>query len=93
MPEKNGLTREHHGELNIPREIFNGGKEAKIKRIAKLRREYAGDSLALEQIDVYDVDSEYGKHLIQYKQSMINGDINKINELEKWFEQYRLSHK
>jgi len=46
-----GLSKKHHGELNkcnVSRERFD-----------ELRRQYATDDKALQQIDVYDGDSPY----------------------------------
>ena len=92
MPEKKGLTPKQHGELNVPREVFDGGKEAKIKRITELRQVYAGNPLAQKEIDIYDVDSEYNIHIVEYRESITDGNKNKQKELEKWFEQYNQEH-
>lgn len=46
-----GLSREHHGELNKC--------NTSPTRFAELRKLYRNDSKALQQIDVYDPDTEY----------------------------------
>ena len=92
MAEKKGLTPEERGELNTPSDVFDGGKKARSERIAELREVHAGDSSAQGEIDSYDADSEYNKHIAEYRISFVIGDKNKQKELEEWFEQYHQAH-
>jgi len=85
MPEKKGLSGQHHGELNRPEMVFPGGEEGKSARIAQLRQEYAGDTRALQQIDVYEGNNEYSRHLSAYVEAMKNGNSTRQKELEEWF--------
>jgi len=75
-----GLKPEHHGELNrigIP-----------TARYDELRREYEGDSVAQQQIDVYDPATEYHKRLREYVEAFKLSDGEKITELKDWFEEH-----
>ncbi len=86
MPEKKGgLKPEHHGDLNRPEIVYPGGEEARTARIAQLRQEYAGDSRAQQQMDVYEGGNEYSKHLSEYVEAMKSGNLARQKELEDWF--------
>jgi hypothetical protein len=61
-----GLNPAHHGELNR--------MDAAPSRLAELREEYADDPVALQQIDVYDPDTEYYDHFLAYKDALLSGD-------------------
>jgi hypothetical protein len=88
MPEKKGLIPQHHGDLNRPSLTYPGGKEARDVRIAQLRQEYAGNSVAQQQIDVYADDTEYHTKLDEFKNALMSGDIAKEAELEAWFKEH-----
>ena len=85
MPEKKGLSGQHHGDLNRPEIVYPGGEEARTTKIAQLRQEYADDSKAQQQIDVYQGNNEYSRHMSQYVEAMKSGNLTKQNELEEWF--------
>jgi len=82
-----GLTREEHGDLNTPYTVYPGGLEAKNAKIDELRSKYLeiGNSIALQQLDVYDGRSEYNAKFEDFVNSMINGDTAKTNELRLWY--------
>jgi hypothetical protein len=82
-----GLTREEHGDLNIPTSVYPGGEEAKNMKIDMLRALYQerGNSTALQQLDVYDGRSEYIMKFEQLTQAAISGDIEKQNTLLEWY--------
>jgi len=71
-----GLSRSHHGELN---------RGVSQERFSQLRREYLGDSVALQQIDVYDSSSRYTARFREYRDALKKGDKRKQSRLEKWF--------
>lgn len=83
-----GLKPQHHGELNVPGQVFKGGKEAKAKKITELRQEYANDPVALQQIDVYEGDNEYSHHLQLFVKALKSGDAAKEAELDAWFKEH-----
>jgi len=72
-----GLSRSHHQELNRGR--------VSQKRLAQLRHEYARDSVALQQIDVYDGSSRYGAKFREYIDACKKGNEQQQASLEKWF--------
>jgi hypothetical protein len=71
-----GLSRKHHGELN---------RGASRARYDQLRREYAGDSVAQQQIDVYDGSTSYHDHLRSLRDAYANRDKAAIHREEAWF--------
>lgn len=81
-----GITREEHGDLNIPSEVYPGGREAKVRRMEQLRRQYRDDPIALQQIDRYDINSPYGRMLKKYREALHSGDEQKQAELDAWFQ-------
>ena len=85
MKKEGGLRPEHHGDLNRPEIVYPGGEDARKARITELRQEYAGDTRALQQIDVYEGDNEYSRHMRQYVEAMKSGNLQKQQELEEWF--------
>lgn len=72
-----GLSPEHHGELN------RMGISA--ARYYELRREYEGNLVAQQQIDVYDPATEYHKRMEEYIEAVKSSDEKTIEELESWF--------
>ena len=85
MAERKGLSGQHHGELNRPVEVFEGGADAKAQRIALLREEYADDSKALQQIDVYEGSNEYSEKLTAFVGTLKSGNTGLQRRLTKWF--------
>jgi hypothetical protein len=81
-----GLRPTDHGDLNRPLEVYPGGKEAKEQRMAELRQEYTHDPEALEQIDIYDHNSQYIVKLREYRDALKFGDTQKEAALEAWFQ-------
>lgn len=82
-----GLSPEHHGQLNIPQEVYPGGKEAKNVLIKKLRTQYTDDPKAQQQIDVYTGNQEYMTKIRQYVEAHKQDDKEAITELEAWFKE------
>ena len=75
-----GLSRQHHGELNrlgISR-----------RRFQELREEYANDSVALQQIDVYDGSTEYNIKLMEFVDAVKNKDEVSERRLAERFNTY-----
>jgi len=72
-----GLRPEHHGELNK--------LNVSSSRFDVLREEYAGDSKAQQQIDVYDPLTEYHEKMAEYIQAIKEGNEERMTELEDWF--------
>ena len=83
-----GLKPTHHGDLNRPSVVYPGGKEARDRRIATLRAEYAGDKVAQQQIDVYDGDTEYHNKLREFVTALKTGNSAKEAELYAWFKEH-----
>lgn len=75
-----GLTPEHHGELNK----HNTSRE----RFAELRQQYADDKRALQQIDIYDPETEYHAKIKRYFTACKANDTEAMAELEAWFDWY-----
>lgn len=75
-----GLRPEHHGELNLP--------NVPSSRLDVLREEYAGDSKAQQQIDVYDPTTEYHEKIAEYVQAIKEGNKERMAELDDWFGEY-----
>lgn len=82
-----GLKPNHHGELNGWAFHHGQPEEQRLARLSQLRSEYADDSLALEQIDIYDGDSPYHPKIREYRDALKGGDDAKQAELEAWFAQ------
>jgi hypothetical protein len=81
-----GLKPEEHGDLNRPAgESYPGGDEARKKRIAELRAEYAGDFKAQQQIDAYEGDNKYEQKMRLFIEAVTKGDDRAVNRLRKWF--------
>jgi hypothetical protein len=72
------LTRVHHGELNK--------MNVPAGRYDELRREYAGDQRALQQIDVYDPCTEYNANLRELVTALRTR--NDTSVLEAWFSEH-----
>ena len=75
-----GLKRKHHKELNRV--------NVATCRYAQLRRQYAGDPIAQQQIDVYDPATEYHNKLALYKAALKSDDEAKQRQLEAWFAEH-----
>lgn len=82
---KEGLSPKHHGELNIPIEVYPGGENARAIRIAELRTQYSKNPVALQQIDVYAKDTEYDSMISRYVEVTKNNNEKEIKKLEAWF--------
>ena len=81
-----GLSPEDHGYLNGLSPMSVTLKKRRWIYKTK-RREYASDPKALQQIDIYDGESTYGKKWRQYRDALIaNNHPTLIAELEAWFE-------
>lgn len=75
-----GLSRKHHDELNC----FDVSR----KRLEQLRQRYDGDSIALQQIDVYDGATEYHDKLVELKDALKTGNTRKESCLLHWFKKH-----
>jgi hypothetical protein len=75
-----GLTRQHHAELNRI--------NSTPARFAELRREYAGDATALQQIDVYDPASPYQPKIRALTKAIKSDDKTRAAELLAWFKEF-----
>ena len=73
-----GLSREHHSELNRVLDV-------EPSRYDELRTLYKDDPVALQQIDVYDTSSPYGLKLQQFIEACKTNNEPLIRELERWF--------
>jgi hypothetical protein len=74
------LQPAEHGELNkthIPRQRF-----------ADLRRKYQDDPVALQQIDVYDPETEYHDRIREYIAACRDRDPIRERQLRAWFKQH-----
>ena len=76
-----GLKPEHHGELN---KVFG----ISPARYNELRKEYEGNLIAQQQIDVYDPATEYHEKLSEYVEAIKSNNKEKIAELENWFREH-----
>lgn len=85
---KGGLAPEYHGALNKAAILYPGGKVAQDALIAKLRQIYAGDPLALKQIDVYDEESPYRIKAEELRQAYLREDTQAQTELHAWFDEH-----
>lgn len=81
-----GLKPKDHGFLNGIHCRFS--KEEQRGILAKKRAEYAGDPVALQQIDVYDGDTEYHVKLREFIGALKSGDIKREQELQRWFDEH-----
>jgi hypothetical protein len=89
MPEKNrGLSPEQCVELDKFDEVFPNGEKSLALRIAELRQQYAGNTLAQHDLDRFDTGSEWHRNYQIYASALKSGDINKQKELERWFSEY-----
>ena len=90
VEKKGGLIPEHHGDLNRPSLVYPGGKEAKDVRLAELRAQHANDPRALQQIDVYEgnTDIEYFVKLEELKEAFKSRDTVREAQLRAWFDKY-----
>lgn len=73
-----GLSPQHHGELNSHR--------CPKYRYDELRRQYAGDMQALQQIDAYDPSTEYYAMITKYRDALLQCNEAIISECEQWFQ-------
>ena len=76
-----GLKPEHHTELNKVSGIPQ-------KRYEELRAQYRNDSAALQQIDVYDPNTEYHLHFRKLRDAYIENDEKTIEQEEAWFQEH-----
>ncbi len=56
-----GLSIKDFNQLNIPPDHWDGGSSARNAKIDELRKTYASDPFAIEQLDTFDPRSEYSK--------------------------------
>ena len=82
--KRKGLLKKHHGELNSY-EFWGQDLEVVKKRFEELRKQYADDPVALQEIDVYDSTSKYNLKFRAYRDALKNNDIKKQKKLEAWF--------
>ena len=73
-----GLLPEHHEELNS----FGGVPK---ERCDELRKIYADNPPALQEIDVYQPGPEYDKHMSVFIEAAFKGDIKTANKEVQWF--------
>jgi hypothetical protein len=83
-----GLSPEHHQQLNNPEIVFPGGTQAKIALINQLRDQYREDEVAIQQIDVYDVRSEYHIHFRLLRQALLNNNQEVIEAEYAWLAEH-----
>ncbi len=76
-----GLKPEHHEELHV---IMSKPMEFRRKRYVELRKEYINDTRALQQIDVYDIESLYHPHIIKFRDALLAGDKETQEIEETW---------
>lgn len=82
-----GLKPEDHGLLNDL--SFLDSKRKKRKIYAEKRREYVDNPKALEEIDIYDGETEpYHSKINEYVESFKSHDEVKQKELEAWFKEH-----
>ena len=83
-----GLKPTHHEDLNTPSDTYPGGKEARDRRIATLRAEYAGDKVAQQQINVYANDTQFHNKFRELLTALATSNSAKEAELDAWFEKH-----
>ena len=66
------LSKKHHGELNRC--------DTTRARYTELRRQYANDHVALQQIDVYDPQSPYRPLLLEFRDALKLGDTKRMEK-------------
>ena len=82
--KRKGLLQKHHGELNSY-EFWGQDLEVVKKRYEELRKQYADDPVALQQIDVYDSTPKYHLKFREYRDALKNNGTKKLKKLEAWF--------
>tara|TARA_Y100000310_G_C20472694_1_gene710863 strand:- start:119 stop:388 length:270 start_codon:yes stop_codon:yes gene_type:complete len=85
-----GLNLAHHKYLN---ELVHETLEKRVEIYNKIREIYCDDKLALEQIDIYDCQSQYNKHKRIYLNALKNNNEKIILKEEEWFiKNYQLTN-
>jgi hypothetical protein len=74
------ITRQHHAELNKV--------SSTPARFAELRREYAGDRVAQQEIDAYDGESPYHLKYTAYLAALREGRHTEVGELNRWLKEH-----
>lgn len=72
-----GLSGKHHGELNK--------MNVAPSRYNELRKEYASNKTALQQIDVYDPNTDYREKIRELVIAIKSGNEKEEGELNLWF--------
>lgn len=89
-----GLSAEHLRELDDFKFHHGQTPEQKSARFTILRQKYAGDPLALEQIDMYDPTTDYHKKLMQFRDALKARNAAEADELYAWLrEHYPQTHR
>lgn len=85
-----GLSSEDTGILNSAAWVMRGedGIVDYTNLIANLRVKYQEDQLAIEQIDIFDPNSLFQIKNDEWILALRNEDLEKIEELKLWFEEY-----
>lgn len=91
MPEK-GVPKKPEGLLPTDDGYLNGlvniPVEEKRAIYAQKRTQYAGDSVALQQIDVYDGETIYHDKLSEFISAIKSGNTQKQTEIESWMKEH-----
>jgi hypothetical protein len=94
-----GLSPEDHGLLDScpedetvvnlpPEERWEQSVKLSVEFAESLREKYKNDPLALEEIDMYDVSTEYHEKHAQYVSALKSGDTKQQEELRLWFREH-----
>jgi len=81
-----GLRPKDHGFLNGIHCKFSREEQREI--LTNKRAEYSDDPVALQQIDVYDGDTEYHDKMREFRDALISGNSTREKELDAWFKEH-----
>ncbi|HZZ98855.1 MAG TPA: hypothetical protein VFG51_02895 [Candidatus Saccharimonadia bacterium] len=82
------ITPEERKELGYRNETFPGGKVARDKRLAELRQKYAQHPMALWDLDVHDLESEFHKQQAALRETFEHPNEAKRKEIITWMDKY-----
>ena len=86
-----GLNKGDNGFLNG---LIDEPIEKRREPYTQFRQKYRDEPLALEQIDVYDMESPYRQHWRFYRDAIHSGDVYTLEIEQQWLmEHYPLMHK
>ena len=78
-----GLLSEDNQRLNSLQFVLDLLPEERFAELTAFREKYFGDPKALEMIDGYDTQSEFGKQRTAYLEALRAGDESKVAIIEK----------